>query len=614
MRRLFLIAIFLYVVSGLTSCELPGNDVATQEEVALASARLQAFLREYDERLLAIDPNLATLNGSREGYDKLSPMDEARQQEKQGLLIAWMERMSREVDTNQLDPWSAMHYFLFKAYADQQEQDYRWRNVGFPRDPADLPGLDVLLSTAHPLQTPADAEAFVKRLEALPGLLKQWQVRLEAAEHDSLLPVRSVLADVRRKAVQSAGLVTADSHLVADPGNAWILRINSFTETHPELGNTGANLRRRAWEAYSYESMPEYNHLLQWFYKTEAKADTVRVVRSMPSGSQWYNYLLSRYAGVPTTADDAYTLGLHRVDELENELRKLITAEKFPGSVPKFIDSLRVSQELYLFNAGPAGKVEFVQRVSRMHDSLSSGLKKFTDLMPSYPVTFSATEVPAKEGEAALQWMPKSGEAPGRLTLNLGCRDQLESWRWPAQLVQQGVPGRLLPEAYHAAIRDSFMIFRRLTDAPWYFEGWALYSVSLPWETGLYKDSTYARSMLLNELIHAVTLVVDAGMHSNQWTLPQAELYIKEKTPLSEGQRKMLIRGVLENPGASVASVAGCERIRKWRAAAEQSSMKNFSAPAFHYLLLRKGPLPVPVMEREIRLWLAPSTPEEPES
>jgi uncharacterized protein (DUF885 family) len=614
MRNLFLIALFSGVLAMITSCELPGADAATQEEVAEASERLQDFLREYDAKLLATNPCLATFSGSRVGWDRLSSGDDSRHFENEGLLVAWMERMDREVDTSQLDPWTLMHYHLFRAYAGQQQQAYRWRLSSFPSDPTEADGINALLTRAHPMETPADAEAFVKRLEALPALLRQWQVRLGQAQRDSLLPTRTVIAQVRHDAVQVAGIMTADSHLVADPAHPWLQRIYTYADAHPELSVEGANLRRRAWEAYSFECIPEYNHLLQWFYQAESTADSFKVVSQLPSGAQYYNYLLSSYAGVPTTGNDAYTLGTHKIDEVEKELRELITQEKFPGGVAKFIDSLRVSHELYLYNPSPAGKVEFSQRVSRMHDSLCSGLKKMADFQPAYQVHFAITEVISKERESPFLWEVISGTSSANLSMNMACRSQLESWRWPAMLAGQGVPGRLLPEAFHSAIRDSFLLFRQQMDAPWFFEGWALYSTSLPFEQGLYRDSVYVRSVLLNQLIHAVILVVDAGLHSNQWTVPQAELFLREKTPLTSDEIRQVVRQVLDHPGASVASVAGCERIRAWRDQAEKAARKNFSASAFHFLLLRKGPLPVPVMEREIRLWLSPSQPEAPES
>merc|ERR1712151_1184662 len=69
-----------------------------------------------------------------------------------------------------------------------------------------------------------------------------------------------------------------------------------------------------------------------------------------------------------------------------------------------------------------------------------------------------------------------------------------------------------------------------------FMEGWALYCEALGEEMGMYSTPQDLFGRLSMDMMRAVRLVVDTGIHEFDWSLEKAIAYMEEKTRLPHGE------------------------------------------------------------------------------
>jgi uncharacterized protein (DUF885 family) len=103
----------------------------------------------------------------------------------------------------------------------------------------------------------------------------------------------------------------------------------------------------------------------------------------------------------------------------------------------------------------------------------------------------------------------------------------------------------------------------------------------------------------------ACRLVVDTGMHALGWTRQQAIDFMAEHTALTLLNIENEVDRYIAWPGQALAYKLGELTIRRLRAEAEQSLGSHFDLRAFHDIVLRSGPVPLEVLQTNVRAWIA---------
>ena len=147
--------------------------------------------------------------------------------------------------------------------------------------------------------------------------------------------------------------------------------------------------------------------------------------------------------------------------------------------------------------------------------------------------------------------------------------------------------------------------FRRYSGFTAFSEGWGLYSESLGYDLGLYKDPYSQFGALTYEMWRAVRLVVDTGMHYKGWTRQQAIDFFKDNAAKTELDIINEIDRYISWPGQALAYKIGQLKILELRGKAEQMLGDDFDIRTFHDQLLGGGALPLEVLETRMNLWLA---------
>ena len=147
--------------------------------------------------------------------------------------------------------------------------------------------------------------------------------------------------------------------------------------------------------------------------------------------------------------------------------------------------------------------------------------------------------------------------------------------------------------------------FRRYGRFTAYTEGWGLYSEKLPLDIDAYKDPYQDFGRLAMEIWRAARLVVDTGIHSKRWTREQAIQYLLDNTPNPEGDCIKAIERYILWPSQATAYKIGMIKIVELRDRAAGALGDEFDIREFHDVVLRNGPLPLHILERNVDAYIA---------
>jgi uncharacterized protein (DUF885 family) len=169
----------------------------------------------------------------------------------------------------------------------------------------------------------------------------------------------------------------------------------------------------------------------------------------------------------------------------------------------------------------------------------------------------------------------------------------------------EGVPGHHMQLAIAQEI-TGVPDFRRFLGYTAYVEGWALYTERLGKEVGFYQNPYNDFGRLNDEMLRAVRLVVDTGLHAKKWSRQQVVDFFHDHAPAidevevqSETDRYIVV------PGQALGYKIGQLTISRLREKARAALGDRFDVREFHDEVLGVGALPMNTLEDRIDTWVA---------
>jgi uncharacterized protein (DUF885 family) len=508
--------------------------------------------------------------------------------------LATLKRYDASVLTGQ----DRISYDIFAYYVTDQVAHERWRFHDFPVNQGagvqvELPNL---MTQQQQINDATDAAHFIARLNAYPRKFDQVIEGLKLRESKGMLPPKFTVDKVLDQIQKFSA-----------PGAAGNVLSASFREKLAKLpadrldADTRNALTTRAEKAVADSVLPAYEALRVYFESLRSKAIHNHGAWAQPDGAAYYQHRIESNTTTTMTAPQIHALGLREVERVGREMDAILTAAGYTqGSRAQKIAQLAVSPS-QLYPDNDTGRKQILKDFQAIIDEITAGLDPFFKTKPKAAVVVKRMPEFTEAGTSGAYYAspPMDGSAPGTFYANL--RDVKEVPRFGMRTLayHEAVPGHHLQTAIAQEL-SGLPIFRSLVPFTAYDEGWALYAEHLAWEMGYQKDPINNLGRLRDEMLRAVRLVVDTGIHHERWTRERAIDYMLRETGMSEPEVVTEIERYFLDPGQALAYKVGMLKILELRERAKADLGAKFDIREFHDAVLVNGGMPLAVLERVI--------------
>jgi uncharacterized protein (DUF885 family) len=563
---------------------------------ATASPELTRLVEEYFEESLRLSPLTATFIGDERYDDRLeNTASAAHLAELAALERRYLDRV-RALDPARLDAPSRVTYDIFVSERELTLEGLKFPSHLLPINQfSNMPSLIAVLgsgASAQPFRNARDYERFLARARAFVVWTDTAIASMrEGMRRDITQPrvvMEKLLPQLRRIA---AGGPEQSPYWQA---------VKGMPDSIPaaERERIAATYR----EALAREILPAYTRLADFVEREYLPAARTTVAwTALPGGEEWYRFLVRQSTTTDLTPEEIHALGLSEVARIRGEMLRVKDQVGFEGDLPAFFRYLQTDPKF--FHASGEELVAGYRAVKARIDALLP--KLFSDF-PKADYEVREVEPFRAATSAGAFYQPPSadGKRPGIFYVNTHNLQAQPIYGMETLSLHEAAPGHHFQVAIQQELTE-LPRFRRFNGYVAYQEGWALYAESIGSELGVFTDPYQWYGRLNDEMLRAMRLVVDTGLHAKGWSREQAIRYMLDNSSMAESDVVAEVERYIVIPGQALGYKVGQLRMTALRARAETALGPRFDVREFHSVMLRDGALPLDVLEAKIDRWIA---------
>ena len=342
---------------------------------------------------------------------------------------------------------------------------------------------------------------------------------------------------------------------------------------------------------------------LRDFLKTEylPSARDGAGIMYMKGGDKLYRYLIESTTTLPLSADEIHQLGLGEVARITAGMEQVKQEVGFKGTLQQFFDHLR-SDPKYKTKTREA----LTARYYEVGKAVDAQIPRFFSTVPKTRLEIRPYEPFREKFEAGGSYNSGTpdGSRPGIFYFNAYDLPSRTTPGITTLYLHEGAPGHHFQISL-AQENESLPAFMRFGGNTAYAEGWGLYAETLGYDMGFFKDPIQRFGTLSDEMLRAMRLVVDTGIHSKGWTRQQAIDYMLSHSDMGRTDATAEVERYIVIPSQALAYKVGALTIQRLRKKAETELGPKFDIRDFHAQVLMTGSLPLTILEQKIDRWIA---------
>ena len=448
--------------------------IASSQSFADETSDFQTLLSEAWEWRLAEDPVFASRLGDRRKNDQWADITPGAYTNRDLQRRAFLRRL-RAIDSATLADADQLNYDLFRRDLEDDIDGFQFKSYLMPI--SQRGGVQSLEATAETvrLATVEDYEDWLVRMSQVETVIDQTIDLQEEGRENGYMPPRVLMeripGQISAQLVEDA--VTSPFYI------AFATMPDSISPDDKE------RLRDTAKELIDDSIVPAYRKFARYFSETYLPASTETIGASeLPDGDAFYEYRARSYTTTQMTPEEIHRLGLNEVKRIRDEMQLVIDELEFDGSFDEFLNFLRTDPQFYYDT--PEELYDGYLAVSKRIDPQ---LVKLFGKLPRMP--YGLRPIPdniAPDTTTAYYNRPAAdGSRPGYYYVNLYRPEVRPKYEMEVLSIHEAVPGHHLQIALQMDLED-LPDFRKYSGFTAFTEGWGLYSESLGYEIGFYKD------------------------------------------------------------------------------------------------------------------------------
>lgn len=324
---------------------------------------------------------------------------------------------------------------------------------------------------------------------------------------------------------------------------------------------------------------------------------------AMKGGELYYDYLIEGTTTLPLKADAVHQLGVSEVARIKTEMEAIKVEVGFEGSLSEFFDHLRTDPKFQ-----PKSREALTQGYYDLGKKVDARISEQFKVLPKSPLEIRPYDESIEKFQAggSYQGGTPDGSRPGVFYFNAYDLPSRNTSGMTTLYLHEGAPGHHFQISL-AQENESLPNFMRFGGNTAYVEGWALYSEKLGFPMELFDDPYQRFGHLDDEMLRAMRLVVDTGLHSKGWSREKAIQFMLDNSSMGKTDATAEVERYIAIPSQALAYKIGALTIQRLKKKSQEALGDRFDPREFHDQVLNTGALPMTVLEKKIDDWIVAS-------
>lgn len=579
----------ILMLVGLISCS--SNPIKNGNPEA---SKLNAIIDTYAQTLKRLDPYYASYFNLEEDLDKFGDFPSEDLESRTKKMYELAQEQLKTIDAEKLPPKDKRTYLLFKEDITVSLKDFEFdgkylrlnqmgNRLNSFMDESNQ-GL-----TSFPFYSVKHYDAFLKRTYAFPAYVDRQIDLLKRG-----IKKKVVLSCIVAKKVNMSYKDALETNVDKNPFMRPIAFMpKSFSPADRD------RLTKDFQKTVSENIIPGYRKFEDFFQKEYLpKCRSSFGIGDLPNGKAWYRHAIKSNTNLDLSPEEIHAKGLSEVERIANGLIKIKDQMGFKGDLKAFLKDLSTNPK-YFFKTPK----EIFEAFSKAKTLIAAKVPNYFSLIPKSD--YKLVEASNPEDASASYNQPTEMIPYGRFIINTMNLKAVPIYEVNTLSMHEAVPGHHFQQALQFEMKDELSEYqRKMYESNSFVEGWALYAEYLGEEMGMYTDPLQKIGNLSDEMLRAVRLVVDTGIHAKGWSQKKAIAYAERYLASDPKEIEVEINRYSVWPGQALGYKIGQLKIIELRKKAEKDLGACFDIKGFHKAVIGNASISLNILEGQVEEWV----------